>query len=322
MEITNLNASYAVALHVSLIGGISYKRDYKESTVRNDGAEIRKWETESVVLDKEERNEATKLKSRIYNLVDKATVKTLLGPVCQKEKREALEKALEEVDKVQEDFNNEARTCHLDVHYAIFSISPGDPMMVKVVADQVISATQDIEEALTLQDRLALNRVPKRFLGNHSPGEIMLLPETERDALLVRVRAELIRNALKNLKGVETLFPGDASQEILNAVKEARIAARRIIQKVDKKKESLEEILKETSLSGVKRTRAFFIQSLQSLAGEVVKQSPEEESPEEKPVSVVLTTPIVKKTTCQFPVKRRSPIINVSTAPTNGPLQP
>ena len=94
---------------VSLKGGIHYDREYGESYF-DDKAKVREWRTISRIDDPEERADAQRLRSKIYQMVRACCVKTPVGLICDEGNKAELTKALRDVKRERDAFNDRAQT--------------------------------------------------------------------------------------------------------------------------------------------------------------------------------------------------------------------
>ena len=118
-----------------------------------------------------------------------------------------------------------------------------------------------VEEAIQQSDEEVLRLCPKRYLQGMTPAGVLALPKAEREAVVARARAELIRAAIAEGKGLDELLPEHASDQVRLAVKASRKIARDLCRRVEKRQESIQTVLSEVDLSGIQKTRAAFVQA-------------------------------------------------------------
>jgi hypothetical protein len=243
---------------VSLKGGIHYDRKYEDSYF-DDNAEIRQWKTVSRIDNPQERLDAQRLRGKIYQLVRSCCVKTPVGLICDDSRKSELIKALQEVKKERDQFNKQAKTCRVTTHHACFEVKSDNHETISAIMEQIAEVASNVNCAITQDDEKTLQQTPRKWLKGMKPSAILLLPEAERNAIIARARAELIRKAIREIKGVERLLPEDAGKRTKALVNESRLIARKICNKVERHNASLDEVLEEVDLTGIRRNRAAFV---------------------------------------------------------------
>jgi hypothetical protein len=258
--IESIKPGILVAGKIYLKGGIRYKREYSPSQLDNNTL-VREWNTVAIVEDIKEREEADRVRSSIYSKLRRVCVHTHIGMICPLEKKEELEKTLEEANFARTEFNNKANTCSLEVYYALFELKSDNAEVLSAIASQVQEGLEKVNSAIKMEDLRAINLAPKRFLEGLSPNEIISLPEKQRDVVIARIRAELIRAAAKSMKDIDLLIP--ENKEIKQAISSAKNIAKRIYTLVEKRNYKLQEVLDGVNLVGINRSQILFIQTAQ-----------------------------------------------------------
>lgn len=243
---------------INLIGGIHYNREYEDSYFE-DKAQVREWKTISRVDDAEERRRAQKTCSRLYQLVRRRCVKTPIGLICRKDKEEELQQVLQQVKEERDQFNNLAQTCRITTYHDCFEVGANNHETITAIMEQIARVAESVDSAITADDRTMLQSSARKWLKGMNPNAVLLLSETERNAIVARVRAELIRKAIKEIKDVETLLPEEASKATKAMVKKSRRIAKILCRKVERRNEALDTTLDEVDLTGLRKTRAAFI---------------------------------------------------------------
>ncbi len=271
-----------IAGKASIKGGIHYKRDYEEPIFEEDSL-IREWHTQQLVDDEKEHASAKKLQNKIASMINRICAHTPIGPICRNERKDELVGVLAEIRAQRDTFNNKAKTCQITTHHALFEVQSDNQTAVAAIADQVAEMADKVNSALTVQDLKALRQTPKRWLKGMSPDAIMELDEEKRNAILARARAELIRKAIADVRGVHQLLPQSASKEMVSVVVKARDIARKLCKRVEKKNEALDSVINEVDLGGIRRTRNMFIAAAVKASKKAAIEETKKESSEVGP---------------------------------------
>ena len=258
LNVQELRPGILVTEFVSLKGGIHYDREDEESYF-DDKTHVREWRTVSRIDDPVERAIALRLRSKMYSLVRKQCVRTPVGLICDEANKPKLLKALQQVKKERDEFNDRAKTCRLVTSYAYFDVKADNHQTIAAIMEQIAGVAEEVNKAITQDDEKTLKQSSRKWLKGMKPDAILLLPQDERDALVARVRAELIRKAIRDIKGVERLLPDDAVAKTETLVKQSRVIARTLCNKVEKHNQALDNVLNEVDTTGIRKNRAAFI---------------------------------------------------------------
>ncbi len=259
---------------VSIRGGVHYDREYEQSYF-DDKAQIREWKTVSRVENVKERAVAQNLRTKIYTMIRQHCVKTPVGLICPDEKKDALNQALLDVDVERDKFNDLATTCRVVTHHACFPVKADNYRTLAAIMDQIADVATRVNQAVTTDDLETLRQAPRRWLKGMKPDAILLLEDKQKNAIVARVRAELIRSAIRDIKGVEALLPEDATDKALAIVNQSRKIARRLCNRVEKRNEALTEVLEAVDLAGIKKNRAAFVLAATKASKKALKKEDE-----------------------------------------------
>lgn len=272
LEVREMTPGTLVTELVSLKGGIHYDREYEQSYF-DDQAQIREWKTISRIEDPKERADAQRLRSKIYQMVRRCCVKTPVGLICDEQRKTELTQILSDVKRDRDEFNNKAKTCRVVTNHACFDVRSDNHETISAIMEQIAEVAETVNSAIMQDDEKTLRQSARKWLKGMSPDAILLLPEEEKNAIVARVRAELIRKAIKDIKGVERLLPEAAGEKTKALVKESRLIARRLCNKVERHNGSLDEVLDEVDLTGIRKSRAAFVMAAAKADKRALSQS-------------------------------------------------
>jgi hypothetical protein len=258
LQISNIKPGILVTEHISLTGGIHYCREFIDSR-REDQTLVREWHTIAHTDNVDERKEAQKIASRVYASLRRVCAQTPVGLICPASSGQELAETLTEMRGLIDVFNSTAKTCRILAYHACFEVASTNHTALQAVLDRVAEIATNVDGAITMEDSKAIERVPKRFLRGVTPTAYAALSQEQKDALLARVRAELIRSAIAEARGLDTLLPDEAGTELRQVIQEARRAARKICNRVERRGDSLDEVISEVDLTGIRKTRAAFV---------------------------------------------------------------
>lgn len=258
IEIKSIRPGILVAEKVTISGGIHYDKELEESYFE-DERQIRKWRTTAIVDDVSERQKAQMVRSQIYSLTRKVCASTPIGLICSEERSGELAEALREARRKRNEFNSEAKTCYMRTHHALFEVNPDNKQAVEAIVDHVADIANRVDEAITSSEEEVIQKAPRSALNGLDWKVVLQLPEEEKDVLVARARASFIRKAIADAKGIETLLPEEASKELKSVVRKSKAIATKICKKMERKRASLQTVLNEVDLSGIRKTRTAFI---------------------------------------------------------------
>jgi len=261
IKIDTIPPGFLVISKIEMRGGIHYERDDVDEYFEDDIRKIKEWNTKSIIDDVDERAEAIKTISTMRRTIGAICANTKVGMLCPAEKKTQLYEAVTEIKELAKEFNSTASTVEISPWFGIAKVKEDNQTVIEAIAGQVAEVCTRVDEALTISDLAALRKAPRRFLKGIKPEKVLELTEAKRDAFLARARAELIRSAISDAKGIHEVLPEIASKEIRETVKQSRKIARALCNRVERKQEDLQEVLNEVDISGIRRTRTAFVKA-------------------------------------------------------------
>jgi hypothetical protein len=258
LQVNKVNPGILLVEKVTIQGGVFYEKE-EEASYFDDDSEVREWKTIARVPSVKEYKKAQSLRSKFYQESRSQCVKTPIGLVCKESDKQELLDTINQIKQWQEEFNREAETCSIHSYYAFFRIEEDNHGTAKILLSTVSEVAAEVESLIRRDDLKTLKLSPRRFLKGMSPDTIMELPIQEKDAILARVRAELIRKSISNIKGFDSLLADEAGQKTKEIFDQAAGIARKLCLDVLKRKESLEKVLEEVDTSGITKNRLSFV---------------------------------------------------------------
>jgi DNA-binding protein H-NS len=257
-EIQKIKPGILVTEWLHRQGGIHYKREVLENYLE-DKKRIREWKTFSIIDNEDEYKERTNVISVAYAKLRRLCVTTSVGLICPRSREKELKEIITEIRTDIDAFNNKASTCEIAARWGFFEIDENNQAAIAAIADHIAEIADSVDKALTQSDLEALRRAPVRFLKSMTPEAIVELPDTEKNAILARVRAELIRVAIADARHFDSIVTDEVASEVKTVVKQARKIARDLCKKVEKKNQAIDTVLSEVDISGIRKLRASFV---------------------------------------------------------------
>lgn len=207
-----------VALSVQCKGGVQYsKRDLEDRI--EDGTEVSKWETVRTIADKAEFKRATKVRTDIRHAITKVCLSTPFGELCPQANEAELDAAIEKGRALAREWNATSRYSRVFLY---------------VLKGRIAETDEEAAQAVAAQVRELLNEMARNV--------------READV-------EAIRKTAIKAKAIGQMLEGDAGDQVGEAIKAARTAAREIAKRVIKKGEDAEEVLAEINLAPINVAR-------------------------------------------------------------------
>lgn len=195
IQSSTLRPGLLVSLKTAVVGNVRYsKQTIDEDHVVEDGARVAKWETERVITDPREHEEATKVRSKARNMVSLVCANSAFGLLCPEEKAPELEKAVADARALVDEFNGRARLTRIDVYVIAGRIAPDDVEAVR-----------------------ALNSEMRDLMATMERG-------------LQNLNVQTVRDAANKARSVGQMLSPQAQERVKTAVEAARAAARKIVQ--------------------------------------------------------------------------------------------
>lgn len=135
---TTLRPGLLVGLKTSISGNVKYNKQVLETDhITETGARKAKWETERTVIDPEEHEAATKVRSKARTIISSVCAQTAFGLLCPDIAADDLRVALIEARKLCDDFNRSAKLTRVYLNAITGRIAPDDVQAVRAINEEV-----------------------------------------------------------------------------------------------------------------------------------------------------------------------------------------
>lgn len=160
---TTIRPGRIVVLRTTITGNVNYSKLVIDAErIEEDGKKRARWETERVVNNPEEYDEATTLRDKVRQTIAGLCIKTTFGLLCSEEKADKLEAAVTEARRLADEFNGRAATTQINVFVIAGRVAADDVEAMRAINSEVRSLMQDMEAGLQNLDAKAVRDAAKR----------------------------------------------------------------------------------------------------------------------------------------------------------------
>lgn len=213
-----LRPGFLVSLKTTISGNVKYSKVIVEQDRETEeGALIGRWETERVISDRREHEEAVKVRAKCRNSIVAVCAQSAFGLLCPESNIEQLEDLVAKARELADEFNARARLTRIHIYIITGRIAADDAEAVRALNSEVRDLLNTIETGIRKLDVKAIREAANkaRDLGR------VLSPSAQESVNLAIVAAR--EAAKKIVKGGET-----AAVEVdliaLEAIKKSRTA--------------------------------------------------------------------------------------------------
>ncbi|WP_166297168.1 hypothetical protein [Bradyrhizobium sp. 2S1] len=209
---TTIRPGRIVVLRTTITGNVNYTKSVIEAErVEADGAKRAKWETERVVINPDEYEEATTLRDKVRQTIAGLCIKTTFGLLCSEEKVEKLEAAFTEARRLADEFNGRASTTQINVFVIAGRVAADDVEAMRAINSEVRELMQDMETGLQNLDAKAVRDAAKKarllgsMLSDDASERVKQAIETARKAANDMVKAAETSSAEIDLQAIRKI---------------------------------------------------------------------------------------------------------------------
>jgi hypothetical protein len=225
MDTRLLKPGILVSLKTTLSGGVNYdRRDLGTKTVGGDEQEeVSKWETVRTIRDREEHDKGVKVRSTASSLIRRECIVSSFGLLCLTEKEAALDEAIQIGRDLADAFNEDAKHTQFNVYVLKGRIAETDEEATRAIAAEVRGLLDEMESGVRNLD------------------------------------VKSIREAANRARELNKMIDDSQSERMGAAIKAARKAARTIVKRVEKAKETGEAVLADIDTKAINVARFAFL---------------------------------------------------------------
>lgn len=158
-----LRPGLLVALRTTVSGNVKYTKEVIEAeAAASDGTVRSKWETERVVSNAAELEEATKIRNRARTLITSICAQSDFGLLCPEDKKDNLDQAIGEARALANEFNDRASITRISVNVLAGRVAPDDAEAVRAINSEVTGLLSTMETGLRNLDVKAVREAADR----------------------------------------------------------------------------------------------------------------------------------------------------------------
>lgn len=207
-----LRPGLLVSLKTSVTGNVKYR---KEEIVRDhlteDGRREAAWQTERVINDPKEHEDATTLRSKASGIIRRVCAHSAFGLLCPEDRTTELDDAIGEARRLVDEFNRSAKITRVGIYVMAGRIAPDDVEAVRAINSELRDMMQDMETGLQNLDVKAVREAASRarrigtMLSPEAAARVQLAIDTARgaanriNAAGEQAAAEIDRAAIKRI---------------------------------------------------------------------------------------------------------------------------
>ena len=258
-----------VKLDCNIISGRYTRRHNQTIENRDDGAEIKRAETEAVIANKVEFEAADALRAGIKRSIDRLGCKTgpgLIVPIMrQQELAQKLALGRAKVGK----WNEEAEHHDLSYHFWTWEVDTTSKSTLASINDQLEGILDRVNEAASASDAVLLTKAKRSdFPETYKTVADFLdrAPDDERREVMAKFRARLARKAISEAATFSSILPEEIGRSVDSLVKDLRAKATGWVKAAQDDEAAYEAALNAVNVEGISDMQAALVIAAQKNA--------------------------------------------------------
>jgi hypothetical protein len=218
MRISTLRPGLLVSLSTTVKGNVKYSvTEIEAEHATGDGMRRATWQTDKLIVDPVEHDEAIKLRGKARSLVTGICSASSFGLLCPESSRERLDAAVAEAQAIADGFNARASVTRMAVHVIVGRVAEDDAQAVRAINAEVRGLMEAMDQGLRKLDVAAVRDAANRARELSA----MLTPEAAGRA---QAAIDAARSAARRIvkAGEEAAIEIDAAT--LRVIREGRAA--------------------------------------------------------------------------------------------------
>ncbi len=215
---TAIRPGLLIALHSSVIGGVFYEREELGGDARR-----KEWKTTRIVSEPEEREAATKARSKALAEIRAICATSAFGLLCPEDKESELDAAIVRAQEIRAAHNAGAKVTRVEIYALKGRIASTDEEAARAIGSEVAEMIAAMNSGIDKLD-------PKA-----------------------------IREAATKAKDLAAMLAPDVAEKVGGAIEQARRAARQITARIEKGGELAAIVLADIQRGAIERARMAFL---------------------------------------------------------------
>lgn len=193
VQVNTLKPGLLVSLKTGTNGNVSYTRsDVEPEQTLPDGAKRAKWETERLITDPDEYENAHAVRSKCRGAIYKVCTASTFGLLCPEDKKDELDEAIKYATETAAEFNRTAALTRVHVYVIVGRIAADDVEAVRAINSEVRGLLEDMQKGLKNLDVKAVREAARKA---KSVGQMLAPAAAER----IKEAVEAARSAAKKI---------------------------------------------------------------------------------------------------------------------------
>jgi hypothetical protein len=217
MQVSTLRPGLLVSLKTSITGNVVYNKRDIEPDHETDNMRRAVWETERVISDADEHEEAVKVRGRVRSLVTSLCAASGFGLLCPESRKADLDEAIIAARKLADSFNDKSRITRVTVNVIAGRIAADDVEAIRAINSEIRDLLATMEQGVARLDAAAVREAANkaRALG------MMLSPSAQSQ---VQAAIEIARNAARKIVKSGETAANEVDEATLRALRASRSA--------------------------------------------------------------------------------------------------
>jgi hypothetical protein len=218
IQTQTLRPGFLVALHTTIRGNVHYEKKVLDPDhAREDGSKYARWETERVIADPKEHEEARQARGRACSILRSVCVQSAFGLLCPESRAEELYEAIQNAKAEASSFNAKAKLGRVEVSVLTGRIAADDVEAVRAIGGEVRDLLRSMEAGVKNMDVEAIRAAAVRAKGL---GTMLSQQASDRVQEAVAAARELAKKIVK--AGDNAALEVDA--QVMKKIKAARVS--------------------------------------------------------------------------------------------------
>jgi hypothetical protein len=222
---TVIRPGWLVSVNTKLSGGVEYRRIPLDASGEpaQPGAEVTRWETIKTVIDPEEYDRATKVRSKARALITKVCHGSAFGDLCPEDQVGGLDAAAREARRIVAEFNASAKHSEISIFVLKGHVASNDAEAAQAITSEIADLVVQMKTGIETLDTKA------------------------------------IRDAADRAREISAMLDDSQKTKIDGAIAQARKAAREITKRIEKNGEDKAIVMLDIQLGQIESARIAFL---------------------------------------------------------------
>lgn len=247
-----------VALRSGVVGNIKYDRiDIEEEHLTAEGTKEARWETQKVIEDPAEHDEAAKVRAKALSTIRGQCARSAFGLLCPENNEANLKAAIQEANRIVAAFNARAQLTRVLIYAITGRIAPDDVQAVRAIKGEIRDLMTNMQDGIknldvkAVRDAANAARSVGQMLSPAAQERVKDAIDTARKVAREIVKAgeqatiEVDRAAIKKITEARTAFLDLEYDDVAQPVPASKAKGRAV--ELEPEAEAAPPVAKETT---------------------------------------------------------------------------